>query len=131
MYIITFTDGTTFDGGEPENTKWNELPNIPIKSVDCWLIDSKYHFEYFEEYCSCVERIHGVNKPLELVSKWIIMGRVKQRVYQVIFDLQRSSVDQLCVPWGQEYNKRPLIGWKQGILPSLDGLNGPKLRKIL
>jgi hypothetical protein len=144
MYQITFVDGTEFTGGEPEQSMWDMLPNKLIKSIVYWLNeDTKFSFNDFEEYNHCVERVKGVNTGLEIVSKAIIMGRVGQRVYQVIFDLKRGTVYQTVIPWGQEYssqeqtngsgafigwvNGKPLSGWRQGILNSEFG---PKLKRL-
>lgn len=144
MYKVIFEDGTTFDGGTPINSLWSELPNKPIKSVEYWVTD-KLHFlfEGFEEYNHCVERVRGVNLPLDIATKAIIMARIAQRVYQVIFDLKRGTIYQLVVPWGEEYspqevvkdgefkgweNGKPLSGWRQGLFNT--GYPGPKLKKI-
>jgi hypothetical protein len=153
MYKVTFFDGTEFDGGEPESSMWDMLPNKPIKSILYWLNEKeKYLFSDFEEYCHCVEKNLLINptdltpgKPIERVTKAIIMGRVKQRVYQVVFDLKRGQVYRLVTPYGQEYssqerlndqgvyvghyNGKPLSGWLQGILDE-NGYPGPKLKKI-
>lgn len=142
MYKIKFVDGSVFDGGEPENSLWDKIPVTPIKSIVYWLNEElKFSFTEFEEYCSCVERVKGLNNGIEMVSKAIIMGRVGQRVYQVVFDLKKGCIYQLVTIWGQEYsnqenidnegnfkgwlNAKPLSGWKQGILGG-----NPKLKKI-
>ena len=145
MYQVTFFDGEIFTGGEPDNSMWNKLPNKPIKSIVYWLNEEiKFSFTDFEEYNHCVERVKGVNNGLEVVSKAIIMGRVNQRVYQVIFDLKRGNIHQLVTKYGEEYsnqevidengrfknwiNGKPLSGWKQGILNA--DYPGPKLKRL-
>lgn len=65
MYKVTFVDGSEFDGGEPDQSLWDMLPNKTIKSIVYWLKDSdKFHFTDFEEYNHCVERVQGVNQGL-------------------------------------------------------------------
>lgn len=148
MYKVVFIDGSEFQGGEPNCSLWDQIPNKPIKSLTCWLNENlKFQFTNFEELCSCVERVQIFNKSTqksqEMVTKWIIMGRVGQRVYQVVYDLKRGEVYQLIAPWGAEYSNterigkdgafldweggKPISGWLQGIL---EAYPGPKLRKI-
>ena len=140
MYKVTFEDGTSFEGGSPSESKWGEIPNLPIKSIEYSLTPFlTYLFSGFESYCHVVERVQGVNKGLSLISKVIIMGRTKNRVYQIMMD-STGSVFQLVVKDGQEYspsskiidgkfggwdNGRPLSGWKVGIVGG-----EPKLEKI-
>lgn len=152
MYQVTFIDSTEFTGGEPESSMWDMLPKKPIKSIVYWLHENeKYELSNFEEYCSCIERAVVVNpngketgRPIERVTKAIIMGRIKERVYQVVFDLKRGTVYRLVTPWGQEYsnqeqvgqngeflryvNGKPLSGWLQGILNA--DYPGPKLKRL-
>ena len=145
MYQVTFIDGTEFTGGEPEQSMWDMLPEKPIKSIVYWLTESeKWRFSDFEEYCHCVERVKGVNSAIERVTKAIIMARVKERVYQVIFDLKRGITFQLVTPYGKEYspqervddagrflgylNGKPVTGWRNGILDA--EYPGPKLKRI-
>lgn len=152
MYIVTFEDGTTFEGGEPVNSRWDDLPNKPIKSL-LYMVTPvinhqaqtpiKYSFTDFEEYNHCVERVRGVNNSIDRIDKVIVMGRVKARVYQVVFDLKEGNVYQLVTVWGEEYspqvrmldgefagwlNGKPLTGWKFGLLNT--GYPGPKLQRL-
>ena len=146
MYQITFVDGSEFTGGEPNESMWDQLPQKAIKSLVYWLNeDLKFSFSDFEEYNHSVERIAGINNPLKIVSKALIMGRVGKRVYQVVFDLQTGKVYQLVTKYGEEYsheaiynreeqftgwnNGKPLSGWRQGLLNKGE-YPGPKLKRI-
>jgi len=141
MYSIEFIDGTRFEGGSPANSFWDQIPTRkPIKEIIYSLTPFlKYRFSGFESYNHAVERCKGVNTSLEMISKVIIMGRTKNRVYQIMMD-KDGGVFQLVVPYGQEYsptskikdgkfggwdNGRPLTGWKEGILGGV-----AKLEKI-
>lgn len=149
MYQVTFTDNTEFTGGEPDSSMWDMLPKKQIKRIIYWLHEKeKYDLSLFEEYCHCVERCQVFNqgdvRPQEKISKVIIMGRVAQRVYQVVFDLKRGTTYKLCTPYGEEYsnqervddsgkflgysNAKPLGGWVHGILNA--EYPGPKLKVI-
>jgi len=141
MYTVTFLDGTTFKGGSPANSLWGDIPDRKsIQSIEYSLTPFlKYCFSGFESYCHTVERCKGVNTSLEMISKVIIMGRTKNRVYQIMMD-KDGGVYQLVVPYGQEYspvskikdekfngweNGRSLTGWKEGVLGGV-----AKLEKI-
>lgn len=140
MYTITFIDGSKFEGGNPSDSKWDKMGNLPIKSIEYSLTPFiKYRFRDFDSYNHCVERVKGVNKSIDLISKVIIMGSTKNRVYQIILD-KDGQVFQTVVPYGKEYspyskivngkfagwsNPKPLAGWKHGVV---DG--APKLQKI-
>jgi hypothetical protein len=132
MYKVTFEDGTEFDGGEPDISLWDQLPNKPIKSILYWVNNRKFIFSDFEEYNHCVERVFGVTTNMQAISRAIIMGRVKKRVYQVIFDFRNKDfvVTRDVKPYGQEYNDKPLTGWKFGILLEEDAFPGPKLKEV-
>lgn len=149
MYQVTFIDGTEFTGGEPDSSMWDMLSKTPIKKILYWLHEKeKYELSNFEEYCHCVERCQIVNKagdrPMEKITKVIVMGRVAQRVYQVVFDFKRGTTYRLCTPYGEEYsnqervdadgnflgysNAKAIGGWHHGILNA--EYPGPKLKKV-
>jgi hypothetical protein len=131
MYQLIFEDGSEFQGGEPNCSLWDQILNKPIKSITYWLAEgSKYQFSDFEEYNHCVERVQGINTPLNMVSKALIMGRIGKRVYQVVYDLKEGTFAQTVVKYGEEYNGKALSGWKQGILYEQGAFPGPKLKKI-
>jgi len=141
MYLVTFADGSIFEGGNPHDSKWNDIPDKPIKSIEYSLTPfMKYLFKDFESYSHVVERVRGVNKSLETITKVIIMGKVGNKVYQIMMD-NKGSVFQLVVASGKEYspeskmldgkfngwyNAKPVGGWKRGIP---DGEN-PQVMKI-
>jgi hypothetical protein len=139
MYSIAFDDGTTFEGGNPSESRWGEIPKKPIKSIDYSLTPFiTYHFEGFEAYNHMIERIKGVNKAIDVIDKVCIMGLTKNRVYQILL-IRDGSVFQLVVPYGKEYspqiklmngkfngweNGKSLAGWREGLLGGI-----PKLTK--
>lgn len=145
MYQVTFEDDTEFTGGEPDSSMWDMLPEKTIKRIVYWLDENiKFDFSNFEEYNHCVERVKGVANPVDRIEKVIIMARIKQRVYQVIYDVKASTIYQICVPYGEEYstqgvsingsvgkwlNGKPLTGWRPGILNA--AFPGPKLKRII
>jgi hypothetical protein len=146
MYTVTFTDGTTFQGGNPADSKWSEIPKKQIRSILYELTPFiKYSFSNFEAYNHCVERVRGVNKSFETITKVIIMGLTGNRVYQIMMD-KDGGVYQIVVPHGKEYSPhskyvdgkfvgwgdaKSLSGWVTGVLPeTLERGVTPKLEKI-
>jgi hypothetical protein len=143
MYTVTFTDGTTFEGGSPNESLWDKIPAKPIRSIEYALTPFlKYLFKDFECYNHCVERVRGVNKGVEKITKVIIMGMTAKRVYQIMMD-DKGGVYQLVTEIGKEYspyskyldgkflgwgNGKPLAGWRPGV-PLCDE-NQPKLTKV-
>ena len=131
MYTITFEDGTVFEGGSPAESKWGEIPNKSIQSILYQLTPFiAYKFSNFDSYNHCVERVRGVNNNIEMISKVIIMGRTKNRIYQIMMD-SSGRVYQMVVQNGHEYssqsnvddtgkfkgwiNGKPLTGWVKGV----------------
>lgn len=131
MYTVNFFDGTTFEGGNPSDSKWDEIPKKAITSIEYSLTPFiTYRFADFDAYNHCVERVKGVNNSLNTITKVVIMGAVKNRVYQIVLDAT-GSVFQTTVAAGEEYstqtkldangrfagwiNPKPLTsGWKSG-----------------
>lgn len=146
MYTITFTDGTKFEGGSPANSLWDTIPDKPIKSIRYSLTPFiTYEFKDFEAYNHCVERCMGVNKQMNKITKVIIMGAIKERVYEIIMDA-KGCVYQVVTARDKEYsqfskltpegkfggwvNAGPLTGWKQGVVGTDEKAAKPSLRKI-
>ena len=150
MYQVKFVDDTEFTGGEPENSMWDMLPNKPIKSILYWLNeDDKFLFSDMEEYNHMVEHqtVFQNGQPIRQdITRVIVMGRIKQRVYEIIYDIKRGTLQRICVPYGQEYSheeKRDpqgnflgwangfgLKGWKFGVIFQENDYPGPKLKRF-
>ena len=141
MYTILFSDGSTFEGGNPQDSKWDQIPNKAIQSILYSLTPFiSYKFSDFDSYNHCVERVRGVNTSMEVISKVIIMGRTKNRVYQIMMD-DKGGVYSLVVENGKEYSPQSKIvdgkfaGWANGKPLTggwVKGIEGgePRLEKI-
>jgi len=116
MYIITFTDGTTFKGESPNNSKWNTMPNKAIKRLRYKILGHKILFENFEAYNHIVERIANISIPTgEKISRVILMTKYNKVVRKLIFDYINKKVHIEFATWSQEFNGRKVTGWKKGI----------------
>ena len=125
MYKVTFNDGSEVIGGEPENSKWDTLPQKPIKSILIELMGQKVLLSGFEAYTHVVEHVVGVNVALKKISRVLLMGLFKNRSYQVIYDFDKAKVEYLTTREGEELRGKRIGGWRVG---EPDGENPPKVR---
>lgn len=117
MYKIIFNDDTEFIGGEYNNSKWNEIPNKPIKKISYNLLNHTIIFEEYEAYNHLVEKIQFIlNNNQTAISKIFLMAKKNNIVYTIIFDLFNKKIYQETYEFGEEYYGKSTSGWKQGIL---------------
>ena len=110
MYKVVFEDNTVFIGGEPNDSKWNEMPDKPIKKIEYYLSKIPIVLENFEAYNHIIERVKFINRPGQRITKIILMGKKKSLVYQLIFDLKKKKMFQEKTLYNKQYT-----GWKIGI----------------
>jgi len=115
MYKIIFEDNSEFQGGDFEDSKWNEIPQKPIKRLEYTLVKETLVFENFEAYNHLVERVKFVNRIGGKITKVILMAVNKEKVIKIIYDFQSRKILQKYCILGQEYQGRSTTGWKSGI----------------
>lgn len=117
MYKIIFNDDTEFIGGEYNNSKWNEIPNKPIKKISYNLLNHTIIFEEYEAYNHLVEKVQFIlNNNQAAIGKIFLMAKKNNIVYTIIFDLFNKKIYQETYEFGREYYGGSTSGWKQGIL---------------
>lgn len=117
MYKIIFEDLSEFIGGDLENSKWNEIPNKPIKKIEYSLLEKTAILENYEAYNHLVERVEFIlinNKPR--INKILLMAKKNNTVYIFIFDLFTKEIYSEVHEFGKEYYGNFTTGWKLGIL---------------
>lgn len=117
MYRITFNDGTHFDGGEPHASKWNEMPQKPIKKLEYNIHGKNIVMEGYEAYNHLIEHrnmIQGNNK-INHISNLILMGKKGNDIFKIIYSFRTKKIKYDIVKFGKEYNNKPTTGWKPGI----------------
>ena len=69
LYCIVFRDRTSFNGGDYKNTKWQDIPNKPIRSFfytlssgDCLGINKKTIEKVNEIMCKAMGKFFWGNK---------------------------------------------------------------------
>lgn len=118
MYKVTFNDGTTFLGGEPQLSLWNNMPDKPIARIEYSMAGHSIILEGYEAYNHIVERARPINKRgIETISKVILMTKKGDSVTCLIFDFLKNHgcYYTRTRKFGYEYNNKPTTGWKKGI----------------
>jgi hypothetical protein len=116
MYIIYFEDGDIFKGGNPNNSKWNEIPNKTIKKIQYILMGKTVYLENYNKYNHIVERYNLLNKKTSGISKVLLMGEKAGVVKRFVFDLLHNCFYEDITEVGKEYNNNPVLGWKKGVI---------------
>jgi hypothetical protein len=114
MYNLVFDNGECWQGGEPDHSKWNEIPNKPIKKIEYKICNREVIFENYESYNHVVERIHTFDGR-EKIIKIYVMARKGLNVYMFIFDLFTLEIIAEIKEFGKEYYGTATSGWKKGI----------------
>ena len=114
MYKIIFTDKTEFLGGDIHNSKWNEIPDKPIKQLDYTFNDKIIFLKNFEAYNHIIEKV-GFFSGTSINTKIMLMGKREQEVNIVTIDLKTNQITESLAIFGQEYYSKPTTGWKKGI----------------
>jgi len=115
-YKVIFIDGAEFQGGEVENSKWNEMPDKPIKTIEYTLGIQTIVMTNYEAYNHIVERVQIVNKESKTnISKLILMLKKGDDVLNFIYDYKKNKFYPEISEYGKEYNKKPVNGWKTGV----------------
>lgn len=116
MHIITFEDLSIWQGGEPNNSKWNEMPNKAIKKIEYSLFNRTIIFENYEAYNHIVEYstiLYGNNT--SRITKVLLIAKKGNASYIYTFDLLARECYTSSTEYGREYNNKEIIGWKKGL----------------
>jgi len=116
MYKMTFLDKTIFLGGNIQNSLWDKIPNKSIIKWEHKIGDKTFVFEGYEAYNYFVEKTSIINLGREYVSKIFLLAKYKNQVLKIEINFETGKVKKFILPFGQEHNKRPTRGWKQGFL---------------
>ena len=118
MYIVTFADGSTWKGGTPLDSHWNEMPKKPIVKLQYGSITlSGYEaYNHIREYCKIWGMISGKIKDIK--QRILLMVKKGNEVLIIQCDLNQSPVGYDIREWGKERKVGkgcPYNGWKEGI----------------
>ena len=116
MYNITFTDNTQFKGGNIKNTRWNEIPDKQIKSIEYRFLGKKIYLEGFEEYNHIKLMAQMLQRTGHTTHTYgiLLLGRVGKAIHCFAYDLQKKTFTKTVEIQGQELFNNPTTGWKLG-----------------
>lgn len=112
-FTVEYTDGTSFTG-ESLRGDWYSIIK-PIKSLKFSFGKITTLLTDFKSYNHLVEKLAIVGKKGEIITKYLIMGRVENQTYIFEYDLKANRARKHIVAIGQEYNGQLITGWKNGI----------------
>jgi len=116
MYYLNFGKGIEFAGGEPNNSRWNEIPTKQITELNYNMFGKKITMRDFESYNHIVERAKMINKKFaDTITAVYLMGKYKSQVYVIKFDLIQNTIKDYISEFGHEYNGGTTTGWKEGL----------------
>ena len=112
-FKILYTDGTEVEGDSFEGD-WKQL-NVTkeIAKLQYVLGNSCVVMEGFKEYNHLKE---CVGLQVKGYTKVILMGRTNGKSLVIIFDLINNKIVKLEKPYGEEFGKQVLDGWRKGKL---------------
>jgi hypothetical protein len=116
MYYLNFGKGIEFAGGEPNNSRWNQIPNNPIVELEYNILGKSITLRDFASYNHIVERAQIINKKsADTITAVYLMGKYESHVYVIKFDLIKNTVRDYISELEHEYNGGTTTGWKQGL----------------
>ena len=115
MYKIIFEDNSIFKGGEPNNSKWDDIPNKAIKRIEYTYKNKKVVMGGFIKYCHIVKKGSALIGNFNGIMKIILMGRNAKESQLFIWDLIKGEFSTATTEIDKEYNGGKVTGWKKGI----------------
>lgn len=115
MYKILFVDGESWEGGKPENSKWNEMPNKPISELQYYICNKTIILKGYEAYNHLFHRPYFLLTKEVITTQVIIMGLYKNNVTRFIIDFKKNTFYRDEVSMGIEWKDSKVTGWKKGI----------------
>lgn len=115
MYTITFEDNNIFVGGEPEDSKWNDIPNKAIKQIKYTYKNKTIVLEGYNEYCHIKKKGNFLIGNFNGILQVILMARTKKESQLFIWDLIKGEFYTATTEIDKEYNGKKVTGWKKGL----------------
>jgi len=114
MYSVDLqskNDEIVFYGGDLNDSKWNRIPDLPIKKIEYNLFTKTIIMQGFEQYNHLIEHVSILNKT-NMITKTFLLGLNRDRIDRITFDIVKNKIvhDTIDI---SEYNKTS--GWKTGV----------------
>jgi len=113
--IIKFIDGETYIS-DLQNNRWNDMPKKIILQIEYVIMGKTFTLRDFEAYNHLIEKFRFIQNNEDVsISKLFLMGKYNNEVYILEFNVKNSQFYTEFKLFGQEYNNKPVKGWKPGI----------------
>lgn len=114
MYIITYKDNTTFNGGNIQNSKWNEIDK-PILRIEYNLTNKPIIMQGYERYNHLIEYGWMSNVRKKITTAIYIMGLKNNKVDVIKINCVKKRITSSKKQFGKELSDSSTTGWKEGI----------------
>jgi hypothetical protein len=116
MYSLEFVDGSIFVGGNPDNSKWGNIPNKLIKELQYDYLGKEITLTNFEAYNHLVKYTYMLATQEQVMTGVIIMVKEFDIVTRFCYDLIKNELIVDKIEYGKEYNNKPASGWRAGLM---------------
>lgn len=132
IYKITFTDNSTFEGGENINdSKWMDIPDKEILCLEYFISDNtSIVLRGYDAYNHLVEATKAVYGPKgtdfsQKLHNIYVMGRqgnkvISHRIALVgnsgVDKYRHGDITKRQLEFGKEFRGKPTVNWKRGIV---------------
>jgi hypothetical protein len=120
LYDIYFQDGTNFEGGSIENTRWLEIPNKSIRKLVYYLPSkekiSLENYDSYYHYIECTSDLNGKNAG-KINNDYAYLITKEEEWYEIMkINLKIGTMVTTVVTGtdSEEISKLNPIGWKKG-----------------
>lgn len=113
-YISSYTDNkpVLFKGGNPDNSRWNDMNNKVIHKIEYALFNKKVIVEGYYQYNHIVTK-HATINGNQFISKIELMCAKEYSVKIFTWDIKNQCFYVDDKAFSEEFKK--LSGWKSGI----------------
>ena len=120
LFQAVFIDGTIFEGGDYQNTKWMEIPNKKIRTLFYLLPTGDYlglgGFKRIYQYIEILEDLNGPESGKIKIDFICLIIEKEDNYIQYKINHQTAGVEINILKKDSDYIKKlNPIGWKNGV----------------
>lgn len=115
MYKVYLANNKVFLGGSPNDSRWVQIPDIPIVKLEYTLAQKTMVMEGFEAYNHVIEIPTFLFHKGGFISKVAVMAKMKNKVYVITYNFMKRIVTNETKEFGTEWNGGASKGWKAGV----------------
>jgi len=114
-YTIKFIDGEIWNGGNIDNSHWNEMPNKNIVGINFCLGEREIELANYSSYNLLMVHALNIFSKQNTIIKVILLAEVNKKVDKFEFDFIHNNLHRSICELNKEFNNKPTSGWKKGI----------------